>query len=99
MPRDAVRIRLNSRALLEESLRESVLREAPDRFEALCVVIDKLDKIGPEAMAELDFKYSEEHPKTIPHWTGAVRDVSLAGKNTQTYTVPSPRRNNHYRAV
>jgi len=52
LPRDAVKIRLNSRALLEESLRESVLRERPDRFEALCVVIDKLDKIGAKAVVE-----------------------------------------------
>jgi histidyl-tRNA synthetase len=51
LPRDAVAIRLNSRALLEESLRESVLRERPEGFEPLCVVIDKLDKIGPEAVA------------------------------------------------
>jgi len=52
LPRDAVRIRLNSRALLEESLREGVLQERPERFEALCVVIDKLDKIGAEAVIE-----------------------------------------------
>ena len=52
LARDAVRIRLNSRALLEESLREGVLRERPDAFEPLCVVIDKLDKIGADAVVE-----------------------------------------------
>ncbi|MEE2663280.1 MAG: histidine--tRNA ligase [Myxococcota bacterium] len=51
LPRDAVKIRLNSRALLEESLRQSVLRERPETFEPLCVVIDKLDKIGADAVA------------------------------------------------
>lgn len=48
-----VRIRLSSRALLEEVLREGVLRERPEAFGALCVVIDKLPKIGPEAVIEL----------------------------------------------
>ncbi len=47
-----VRIGLNSRALLEETLREGVLRSKPDAFPALCVVIDKLDKIGADAVVE-----------------------------------------------
>ena len=53
LPRDAVKIRLNSRAWLEESLRQSVLRDRPDAFEPLCVVIDKLDKIGADAVTVL----------------------------------------------
>ena len=52
VPRDAVKIRLNSRALLEESLRDGPLRERPEVFEPLCVVIDKLDKIGADAVVE-----------------------------------------------
>jgi histidyl-tRNA synthetase len=52
LPRDCVKIRLNSRALLEESLREDVLRERPEAFEPLCVVIDKLDKIGADNVVE-----------------------------------------------
>ena len=52
LARGKVKIRLNSRALLEESLREGVLRERPQVFEPLCVVIDKIDKIGPEAVTE-----------------------------------------------
>jgi histidyl-tRNA synthetase len=48
-----VRIRVNSRALLEETLREGVLRERPEAFEPLCVAIDKVAKIGPEAVFEL----------------------------------------------
>jgi histidyl-tRNA synthetase len=45
-----VKIRLNSRALLEESLRAGVLEDRPEVFEPLCVVIDKIDKIGAEAV-------------------------------------------------
>ncbi|MEM7410799.1 MAG: histidine--tRNA ligase [Myxococcota bacterium] len=47
-----VRIGINSRALLEESLRAGVLRDKPDAFAPLCVVIDKLDKIGADAVIE-----------------------------------------------
>lgn len=52
VPRDAARIRINSRALLEESLRGGVLAKRPEAFEPLCVVIDKLDKIGDDAVVE-----------------------------------------------
>ena len=52
LARGKVRVRLNSRALLEESLRRGVLAERPEVFEPLCVVIDKLDKIGAEAVTE-----------------------------------------------
>jgi histidyl-tRNA synthetase len=53
LARGKVLVRLNSRALLEESLREGVLAKRPDRFEPLCVVIDKIDKIGPGAVTDL----------------------------------------------
>jgi len=53
LARGKVHIRLNSRALLEESLREGVLVDRPDVFEPLCIVIDKIDKIGPEAVTDL----------------------------------------------
>ena len=52
LPRGTVLLRLNSRALLEESLRRTVLRDRPEVFEPLCVVIDKLDKIGADAVVE-----------------------------------------------
>ena len=52
LPRGSVKVRLNSRALLEESLRGSVLRDRPEAFEPLCIVIDKLAKIGPEGVLE-----------------------------------------------
>ena len=53
LPRGSALVRINSRALLEESLRGGVLRDRPEAFEPLCVVIDKLEKIGPEAVTEL----------------------------------------------
>jgi histidyl-tRNA synthetase len=53
LARGKVQIRLNSRALLEESLRDGVLAERPEAFEPLCVVIDKIDKIGPDAVTDL----------------------------------------------
>ncbi len=46
-------IRINSRALLEETLRETVLAKRPEVFPALCIAIDKLDKIGEDAVVEL----------------------------------------------
>ena len=52
LARGKVKVRLNSRALLEESLRQGVLAERPEVFEPLCVVIDKIDKIGGEAVTE-----------------------------------------------
>ena len=48
-----VKVRINSRSLLEESLRNGVLRERPEVFEPLCVVIDKIGKIGPEKVIEM----------------------------------------------
>jgi histidyl-tRNA synthetase len=53
LARGKVRVRLNSRALLEESLRAGVLASRPEAFAPLCVVIDKIDKIGAEAVTEM----------------------------------------------
>jgi histidyl-tRNA synthetase len=44
------RMRVNSRALLEETLRKQLLVDRPESFEPLCVVIDKLEKIGALAV-------------------------------------------------
>ncbi|MEE8164568.1 MAG: histidine--tRNA ligase, partial [Myxococcota bacterium] len=52
LARGKVEVRLNSRALLEESLQQTVLADRPGAFEPLCVVIDKIDKIGPETVTE-----------------------------------------------
>ncbi len=48
-----VRVRLSSRALLEETLGAGVLRGRKELFEPLCVVIDKLAKIGADAVIDL----------------------------------------------
>ena len=53
LARNDVKMRVNSRALLEETLAETVLRQRPGAFPALCVAIDKLDKIGADAVTEL----------------------------------------------
>ncbi len=53
LPREAVKVRLSSRGLLEETLRATILARRPEVFPALCVVIDKLDKIGAAAVTEL----------------------------------------------
>lgn len=45
-------LRVNHRALLEESLRERFLQKRPEAFAPLCVLIDKLDKIGAEAVVQ-----------------------------------------------
>ena len=47
-----VRMRVNSRALLEETLRERFLGSRPEAFAPLCVIIDKLDKIGADAVVD-----------------------------------------------
>jgi len=52
LPRDAVKIRINSRALLEESLRAGVLAQKPEAFEPLCILIDKIGKIGAESVID-----------------------------------------------
>jgi len=52
LARGDVRVGVSSRALLEETLRAGVLRERPEAFPALCVVIDKLDKIGADAVVD-----------------------------------------------
>jgi histidyl-tRNA synthetase len=51
-PADA-RLRVNSRALLEETLRAGVLRGREAVFAPLCVIVDKLDKIGADAVQDL----------------------------------------------
>jgi histidyl-tRNA synthetase len=52
LERGRVRIQVNSRALLEETLRAGVLASRPEVFGALCVIVDKLAKIGADAVTE-----------------------------------------------
>ncbi|MDP6980151.1 MAG: histidine--tRNA ligase [Myxococcota bacterium] len=53
LERDHVKIRVNSRSLLEASLRAGVLRDRPEVFEPLCVVIDKIEKIGADKVTDM----------------------------------------------
>jgi len=48
-----VKIRLNSRKLLEETLAAGVLRKRPEVFAPLCVAIDKIAKIGPDKVVDM----------------------------------------------
>ena len=52
LTRGDVKIRINSRALLEETLRNGVLAQKPEAFAPLCIVIDKIDKIGADAVVD-----------------------------------------------
>ncbi len=47
-----LRMRLSHRALLEESLAQGVLAGRPEAFGPLCVIVDKLAKIGRDAVCE-----------------------------------------------
>ncbi len=53
LPREAVKLRLSSRALLEENVRQVIPELRPDTFSALCVAIDKFEKIGRDAVRDL----------------------------------------------
>ena len=52
LARGDVQVRVNSRALLEESLGGGVLAQRPEIFEPLCVVIDKIAKVGADTVVE-----------------------------------------------
>jgi histidyl-tRNA synthetase len=84
LARDAVKVRLSSRALLEETLRASILARRPEVFPALCVVIDKLEKIGAEAVGELlvdpagPVGLSRAEAEFLVGWLGQ-RDLGEAG--------------------
>jgi histidyl-tRNA synthetase len=86
LPRGAVRVRLNSRALLEESLRAGVLRERPEVFAPLCIVIDKIEKIGPDAVVEQltapegDVRLDEAAARDVIALLGA-RDLDEAARH------------------
>jgi histidyl-tRNA synthetase len=83
LPRESVKVRISSRALLEETLRRAVLRDHPDAFVPLCVAIDKLDKIGAEAVTQLlidpkgDVGLDAAAADFVVGWLG-LRDLSEA---------------------
>jgi histidyl-tRNA synthetase len=53
LERAQVSMRVNSRALLEEALRAGPLAGRPEAFGPLCVVVDKLGKIGADAVVDM----------------------------------------------
>ncbi len=81
--RDEVKVRLSSRALLEETLRSGALRGREEAFPALCVIVDKLDKIGADAVVEGlsdpggAVGLSRDSAREIVSWLG-LRDLELA---------------------
>jgi len=75
LTRGKVQIRLNSRRLLEETLRDGVLADRPEAFEPLCVVIDKIDKIGPEAVTDLLCETTSENGQAIGLSAGEAANV------------------------
>jgi histidyl-tRNA synthetase len=83
LARRALRVGISSRALLEETLRAGALRERPEAFPALCVAIDKLDKIGRDAVidqladANGPVALSRAAAGEVVDWL-AVRDVQTA---------------------
>jgi histidyl-tRNA synthetase len=86
LARGDVKVRLNSRALLEETLGETVLRDRPDTFAALCVVIDKLDKIGADEVKEMlvdpagSVRLDAASAEFVVGWL-ALRDLGEAAKH------------------
>jgi histidyl-tRNA synthetase len=86
LARDAVKIRISSRALLEEALRSTVLANRPEAFPALCVVIDKLEKIGRDAVMELladpggEVGLAPPEAEQVVSWLG-LRDIEAAAES------------------
>ncbi len=86
LARGDAKVRLNSRALLEETLRGTVLRDRPEAFTALCVVIDKLDKLGADAVREMlvdpagAVRLEAADAEFIVGWL-ALRDLDEAAKH------------------
>jgi histidyl-tRNA synthetase len=85
LARGDVRIGLNSRALLEDTLCAGVLRDRREVFPDLCVIIDKLDRIGAEAVVELlvdragPVALARADARRVVDWLG-LRDVAEAAR-------------------
>jgi histidyl-tRNA synthetase len=83
--RDDVRMRLSSRALLEDTLRAGVLQGRPEVFPALCVAIDKLDRLGADAVVDLltdpagAIRLGKPEARAVVDWLG-LRDVDAAAR-------------------
>jgi histidyl-tRNA synthetase len=85
VPRGDVLVRFSSRALLEDTLRASVLRGRPEAFPALCVAIDKLAKIGRDEVVGLLtdaaglVRLPRADAERVVDWL-ALRDLELAAR-------------------
>jgi histidyl-tRNA synthetase len=86
LAREDVKVRISSRALLEETLRGTILKKRPEAFPALCVAIDKLEKIGPEALEVLltdpkgEVGLNQEEARFLLDWLG-LKDLSDAAQH------------------
>ena len=80
-----LKVRVSSRALLEETLRQTVLARRPEVFPALCVAIDKLEKIGRDAVLALltdpagGVRLARRDAEHVVAWLG-LRDVEAAAE-------------------
>jgi histidyl-tRNA synthetase len=81
-----LRVRVSNRALLEERLRRGVLARRPEAFPALCVAIDKLEKIGRDGVVELlvdpqrEVRLSKAEAEEVVAWLG-LRDLEAAAES------------------
>ncbi len=86
LARDDTRVRISSRALLEETLRAGVLAGREQAFPALCVAIDKLEKIGADALVELladpagGVRLERQAARDVVAWL-ALRDLDEAARH------------------
>ena len=83
LDRDDAKMRISSRALLEETLAGGVLKRRPGAFAALCVAIDKLERLGADAVRELltdpkgAVRLEDAEAGFVIDWLG-VRDLDEA---------------------
>jgi histidyl-tRNA synthetase len=83
------KVRVSNRALLEETLGRTILKGRPEIFSALCVTIDKLDRIGADAVAELltdrggAIRLEPSEARFVVSWLG-LRDLEAAAKEAPT---------------
>ena len=88
-----VKVRVSSRSLLEASLRSSVLADRPETFPALCVAIDKLDKIGRDAVIDLltdtggQVRLPRPDAIRVVDWL-SLADIDAAGEGLPADTGP-----------
>jgi histidyl-tRNA synthetase len=77
LERGDVRLRVNHRRLLEEAMRAK-LGGRDEAFQPLCIVLDKLDKIGAEAVVEL--LADPAGPVALPRAAAAELVAGLAAR-------------------